>query len=66
MKKILFATFLTLSTSAFSQIQPSTTYDGGDLYFVPAKLTSNGIPFYIVTETIMNRVKHGSPSLTTK
>ena len=45
MKKILFATFLTLSTSAFSQIQPSTTYDGGDLYFVPAKLTSNGIPF---------------------
>ena len=45
MKKILFALVLTISTSTFSQIEPSVTYDGGDLYFIPAKLTYNGIPF---------------------
>lgn len=45
MKKIIFALLLALSANAYSQIeQPVATYDG-DLYFIPAKLTSNGKAF---------------------
>lgn len=45
MKKFILFTLITLATSAFAQEHPAVTYDGGDLYFVPAKLTSKGIAF---------------------
>ena len=45
MKKILFALLLALSTNAYAQLEAVATYDGGDLYFIPAKLTSNGTAF---------------------
>ena len=45
MKKILFALLLALSTNAYAQLETVATYDGGELYFIPAKLTSNGTAF---------------------
>jgi len=45
MKKHLFAILLMLSTSVFAQVEPVVTYDGGDLYFVPANLTSEKTAF---------------------
>lgn len=45
MKKYLFPVLLTISANAFAQVEPVVTYEGGDLYFVPAKLTSKGIAF---------------------
>ncbi len=45
MKKTVLALFCACSVSAFSQIKPSVIYDGGELLFVPAQLTSKGIPF---------------------
>ena len=45
MKKILFALLLALSTNAYAQLEAIATYDGGDLYFIPAKLTSKGTAF---------------------
>ena len=45
MKKTVLALFCACSVSAFSQIKPSVIYDGGELLFVPAKLTSKGVPF---------------------
>ena len=45
MKKFFLFTLIGLATSAFAQEHPTVTYDGGDLYFVPAKLTSKGIAF---------------------
>ena len=45
MKNALFVLFLIIAAKAFPQIKPVVTYDGGDLYFVPAKLTSEGTAF---------------------
>lgn len=45
MKKFILFTLIAFATSAFAQEHPTVTYDGGDLYFVPAKLTSKGIAF---------------------
>ncbi|MBR5891280.1 MAG: hypothetical protein IKZ18_04530 [Bacteroidaceae bacterium] len=45
MKKIVFALLLALSTNAYAQLEAVATYDGGDLYFIPAKLTSKGTAF---------------------
>lgn len=45
MRKLIFALFFASSASVYPQIEPVVTYDGGDLYFVPAKLTSDGVPF---------------------
>lgn len=45
MKKYLLALLLTLSANAFAQIEPVATYEGRDLYFVPAKLTSKGVAY---------------------
>lgn len=39
------ALLLALATNCLAQMQPVTTYDGGDLFFVPAKLTSEGKAF---------------------
>ena len=43
MKKFILFTLIAFATSAFAQEHPTVTYDGGDLYFVPAKLTSKGL-----------------------
>lgn len=43
MKKFFLFTLIAFATSAFAQEHPTVTYDGGDLYFVPAKLTSKGL-----------------------
>ncbi len=45
MKNLLSVLFFVFSINAFSQIEPAVTYDGGDLYFVPSKLTSDGTAF---------------------
>lgn len=45
MKNFILALCLALSANSFAQIEPAVTYDGGDLYFVPAKLTSKGVAF---------------------
>lgn len=45
MKNAIPILFLVLSIEAFAQIEPAVTYDGGDLYFVPARLTSEGTAF---------------------
>lgn len=47
MKKILSTLLFFLSINVYAQdeIQPVTTYDGGDLYFIPAKLTSKGTSY---------------------
>lgn len=45
MKNIFIALFLFFPSCVFAQLKPVAVYDGGDLYFIPAKLTSNGIPF---------------------
>lgn len=45
MKNAIPILFLALSIEAFAQIEPAVTYDGGDLYFIPAKLTSSNTAF---------------------
>lgn len=45
MRKFLSLMLIALATNVFAQEEPIVTYDGGDLYFVPAKLTSKGIAF---------------------
>lgn len=45
MKKFILAFLTVCSMNATAQIEPVATYEGGDLYFVPSKLTSNGIAF---------------------
>lgn len=45
MKKYLFALLLAFTVNAYAQIEPVATYEGGDLYFVPAKLTKKGVAF---------------------
>lgn len=45
MKNFTLALLVFCATNAFAQMQPVTTYDGGDLYFVPAQLTSEGEAF---------------------
>lgn len=45
MKNFTLALLVFCATNAFAQMQPVTTYDGGDLYFVPAQLTSEGKAF---------------------
>ena len=47
MKKILSTLLFFLSINVYAQdeIQPVATYDGGDLYFIPAKLTSQCISY---------------------
>ena len=43
MKKTILALLCAFSLNAFSQIEPIVTYEGGDLYFIPAKLTAKGV-----------------------
>ena len=45
MKKTILALLCAFSLNAFSQIEPIVTYEGGDLYFIPAKLTAKGVSF---------------------
>lgn len=45
MKKYLFALLIGFTSYAYAQIEPVATYEGGDLYFVPAKLTKKGVAF---------------------
>lgn len=45
MKNFTLALLLICASNTFAQMQPVTTYDGGDLYFVPAQLSSEGKAF---------------------
>ncbi len=57
MNKVLTALFFAFSVNTFAQIEPAVTYDGGDLYFIPAKLTSKGVPFMYSYRTDYNSNK---------
>ena len=59
MKKFILFTLIAFATSAFAQEHPTVTYDGGDLYFVPAKLTSKGIAFMYNTPRFSDRHNYG-------
>lgn len=45
MKKIILSMLCALSLNAHAQIEPTVTFDGGDLYFVPSNLTAKGVSF---------------------
>lgn len=45
MKRIILSILCALSINALAQIEPSVTYEGGDLYFVPSHLTAKGVSF---------------------
>lgn len=45
MKKLILALMVAYSAKVLAQTESVATYDGGELYFVPAKLTSQGVAF---------------------
>lgn len=45
MKNLFISLLCVFSLNTLAQTNPVVTYDGGDIYFIPAKLTTKGVPF---------------------